>query len=73
MTTEKELARMATQPINNVDKERRRIVYVVTAIDDGRVKDQLVFASLFEANETFKRLIQVYGGANVVLASRMVQ
>jgi len=62
-----------TQPISNVDDARSLIVYVVTSIDDGRVKEQLVFASLFEADETFKRLIQVYGGANVSLTSRVVQ
>lgn len=47
-------------------------VYVITAIDDGRVAEQTVWSNLEIAHVEFERLIEIYGGANVCLASRAV-
>lgn len=60
------------KPLTNVDDVRGATVYVVTCIDNYRVVEQRVFASLFEADTKFKVLCEVWGGANVALTSRKV-
>jgi len=62
-----------SSPINDTRNARGLYVYVVTALDDGRVKEQIVFASLFDADECFRKLQGSFGGANVALTSRCVQ
>jgi hypothetical protein len=62
-----------SQPLNDVKAARGLLVYVVTANEEEKVKEQQVFASLFEAEEFFVSLKPVYGGANVCLMSRWVR
>lgn len=48
-------------------------VYVVTAFEDGKIKEQEVHEDFEEAGKRFNRLIDIYGGSNVILASRWIQ
>lgn len=48
-------------------------VYVVTANDDERVAEQKVFASRQDAQREYERLVDLYGGSAVCLASRYVR
>lgn len=61
-----------SQPLNDVAEARGKVVYVVTVADESRVKEQRVFASLFDADKEFRRLCAEYGGRNVALTSRAV-
>jgi hypothetical protein len=47
-------------------------VYVVTAIEDGKVIEQEVYSDLETAQRRFKDMQIPYGAANVCLASRGV-
>jgi len=64
--------KLKSQPINNINDARNHVVYVVTAINESDIKEQRVFASLFEADEIFRELCKEFGGGNVCLTSRRV-
>jgi len=49
-----------------------REVFVVVAIDDGKVKQCVVRTILDEADVIFKKWRETFGGANVALMSRLV-
>jgi len=47
-------------------------IYLLIAIEYGQVKECFAVTELAEANRHFETLKQIYGGANVTLASRAV-
>lgn len=62
-----------SKPLNDVEEVRGLVVYVVTALEESRVKEQLVFASLVEADAAFHRLRDMYRGSLVAVTCRKVQ
>lgn len=61
------------KPLNNISNLRGSIIYVVIALQEGEIKEQVLFASLFEADECFRKLFKIYGGGSVILSSRRVK
>jgi hypothetical protein len=58
--------------IEETMNEQLNSVYVLIANEEERVKECIVVSDLESANEYRKNLIEIYGGANVCMASRFI-
>lgn len=57
---------------DEVCAEVKPSIYVLIALEDERVKECIPVSSIETANKLQKKLIEIYGGANVAMCSRQV-